>query len=184
MWHLLEAAKKRIDGLESGVEQASLPLSAQGRELVTFLAQEVRFTAPYKMEEKRAVYYNGDVDSLVLTRVSARVQTRYTSQDKFLRSTTTRRASGFEDGGDYFDFSWNYLIGSTQSLYSRDYLSSNVLASGEDRAQMFNFPQPLRLPRGESLEFRVLPTSFAPPPYVLTTEWVVTFVLLGYRWAE
>ena len=184
MWHLLETAKKRISALEAEVEQATLPSSAQGRELVTFLAQEVRFAAPYRIEEKRAVFYNGDVDTLVLTRATARVQTQYESQGKVVRQSVNREAEGFGEFGDYFDFSWNYLIGSTQSLYCRDYLSSNVLASGEDRTQMFNFSQPLRLPRGESLEFRVLPTSFAPPPYILTNVWIVTFILLGYRCAE
>jgi hypothetical protein len=184
MWHLLKEAEKRLSRLEAEVERATLPLTAQGRELVTFVSQDIVFSLPYRIEEKKALFYNGDVDSLILWRIGVNVDIRAEYPDgSSFRSPMLRQAEGFGgiSGLDIFDFSWNFLIGSTQSLYSRDYLSSNLVASGQDRSQMYSFSQPVSLPRGDSIEFRVLPTSVAAPPYTADISWIVSFLLLGYR---
>lgn len=188
MWNLLTTAQERICSLEKEVERATLPASASGRELCTFVAQEVLFAQPYSFEEKRGIFYNGDMDTLTLCRVGVEVYVKIPDlQGGVSRYQTTKEATGFNMAGFTsinFDFQWNYLINSTQSLYSRDYLGSDILAAGQDRAQMFSFHTPLILAQGDSIEFRIRPTNFTPPPYFFTADYVVSFILLGYRGAR
>lgn len=197
MWGDLEEAEKRIKALEEQALFATEPKAAYGRELSTFLVQELECSAD-SLEERRVTFYNGDAETFYLCDLSVNVFLKtpfYSSISRLALVYTARGWSTPGFGGSsldtpFFDFSWNYAVNSRQSLYSRDYLSSSIVSSGTDRAQMFSFESPLRLVPSDSIELRVLPTLLpipsllANPQEVAGASFIVSFVFLGYRSGE
>jgi hypothetical protein len=197
MWGDLEEVEKKIKALEDRALVETEPSSAYGRELSTFLVQELECGAS-SFEERRVTFYNGDAETLCLSEVSVNVfyqnPTNATYADFRVALVSTARGFTFPASlawtdPFYFDFYWNYAVNSRQSLYSRDYLSSSVLASGTDRAQMFSFDKPIRLVPSDSIELRVLPTLLPIPAFVNSeliqgASLIVSFAFLGYRSAE
>lgn len=197
MWSDLEEVEKKIKALEDRALIETEPSSAYGRELSTFLVQELECGAS-SFEERRVTFYNGDAETLCLSELAVNVFYQNPTAPVFsnFRIGLVDTARGFTFPASlawsdpfYFDFSWNYVVNSRQSLYSRDYLSSSVLGSGTDRAQMFCFDKPIRLVPSDSIELRVLPTllpipAFVDPALIQGASIIVSFAFLGYRSAE
>jgi hypothetical protein len=197
MWSDLEEAEKKIKTLEEQALIETMPTSAYGRELSTFLVQELECSAN-SLEERRVTFYNGDGETFYLCNLSVSVFLKtpfYPSVSRVILTYTPRgwNTPSFAGGSlnsPFFDFSWNYAVNSRQSLYSRDYLSSSIIASGTDRAQMFSFDKPLRLVPSDSVELRVLPTLLPIPSLLANPQetegatFIVSFVFLGYRSGE
>lgn len=197
MWSDLEEAEKRIEKLEQQTLIETQPTSAYGRELSTFLVQELECEAS-SFEERRVTFYNGDAETFYLHQLSVNVFLRLPFYPSVSRLALTNTARGWTSPSfgpsplnvPVFDFSWNYAVNSRQSLYSRDYLSSSIISSGTDRAQLFSFEKPLRLVPSDSIELRVLPTLLPVPAFLGNPEeivggvFIVSFIFLGYRSGE
>lgn len=180
-WKALEEIEARIEKLRGRAEKSSRPLPAQSRELVSVLYQEVSFSAN-DLSEQRQTFYNGDRDTLVIQRFAVTVSVEAPLPNR-IESAGARRslqkvAYGWTGG---FDFAWNYVVNSRQSLYSRDTCSSDMLV-GLDKGQMLDWRVPLVLPKSESIEFRVQPLYYPfPGTEGDATRYYVGFHGLGYR---
>lgn len=187
-WKALEEIEARIERLRGRAEKSARPLPAQSRELVSVLYQEVSFLQN-DLSEQRQTFYNGDRDTLVIQRLAATVSIELAGIRFSLEKTAIGwalqgwRWALFDDPGTGFDFSWNYVVNSRQSLYSRDACSSDMLV-GLDKGQMLDWRVPLVIPKSESIEFRVQPLRFPFPGTqnsIASTRYYVGFHGLGYR---
>ncbi len=192
MWKTLEAIDQRITQLRGRVERATRPAPASGRELFTVLFQEVSFLED-NLAEQRQTYYNGDRDTLVIQRlgvsVSYSLAASPTVRRTMQRTTTGWGVVGTLTGAEgivapaFFDFQWNYVVNSRQSVYGRQPSMSDMLV-GLDKGQMLDFRVPLTIPPSESVEFRVQPLRYRFPDdeeKVAGTTYFVGFIGLGYR---
>lgn len=208
-WKLLEEIDARIEKLRTRAEKMTRPLPAESRELVSVLYQEVSFFEGERAEQ-RQTFYNGDRDTLVIQRLAATVSVEYPPGSSFppfsplyssARITLQKLQTGWgmlgwglELAADNawvggFDFNWNYVVNSRQSLYSRDPCSSDMLV-GLDKGQMLDLRLPLVIPKSESVEFRVQPLRYPLPGSSVVSgssytvpgaRYFVGFHGLGYR---
>jgi len=187
MWEELQTLDQKIDKLRDRVRRATEPAHADAREMVTLIAQEITCTED-DLEEKTATFYNGSGDSYILHRLSIAVTARPPSLlPGEARFTLNRYAFGYirRRFGDtmFFDFVWNYLISSRQSIYSRQPLGSAIF-NGLERSQAFDLYEPLILKPVDSIEFRMRPTAFLLPGTAgkqAGTTYFVNFLAFGYR---
>lgn len=192
LWSTLKDLDARVEASRKLVERMARPWApVGGREMLTILEAEVAVQS-YNFQEQSVRFYNGDLDTVVINQLGVRVAENNTpSSDTTRRRPMDKTPEGFlRTFGNStlygtFDFLWNYEVMSRQSMYGRNWSSSDML-SGLDKGRMLAWRTPLRIPRGETVIFRVKPTRFDVPqsasvPTVGAIVYYVTFIGLGYR---
>lgn len=193
MWEELQDIDKTVDRLRDRVRRAIQPPPADARELVTVVSQEISCSED-DLSEHFAVFYNGSPDTFLLHRLSVQVSykpsgsipaviDRRVSMERYAFGYMDRSIPAFPPPLFMFDFVWNYLINSRQSVYSRQPLGSSIF-NGLERSQTFDLYEPLILKPVDSIEFRMRPTMYALPGTVgkdAGTTYFVNFLAFGYR---